>query len=68
MLGYSLVIALPSQEVAFRTTIFKTAVPEEREDEEDEGEVEVIEEDLFHQQVSNSECTSSLSLHTGDVE
>ncbi|XP_023701059.1 lamin-B1 isoform X4 [Paramormyrops kingsleyae] len=38
------------EEVAFRTTIFKTAVPEEREDEEDEGEVEVIEEDLFHQQ------------------
>ncbi|XP_023701058.1 lamin-B1 isoform X3 [Paramormyrops kingsleyae] len=56
------------EEVAFRTTIFKTAVPEEREDEEDEGEVEVIEEDLFHQQVSNSGCTSSLSLHTGDVE
>ncbi|XP_048877083.1 lamin-B1 [Brienomyrus brachyistius] len=38
------------EEVAFRTTIFKTAIPEEQDDEEDEGEVEVIEEDLFHQQ------------------
>ncbi|XP_036384578.1 lamin-B1 [Megalops cyprinoides] len=40
------------EEVAQRTTVFKTATEEEQgeeEEEEDEG-VEVIEEDLFHQQ------------------
>ncbi|KAJ8392715.1 hypothetical protein AAFF_G00071990 [Aldrovandia affinis] len=38
------------EEVAHRTTVFKTATEEEQgEEDEDEG-VEVIEEDLFHQQ------------------
>lgn len=37
------------QEVAVRSTVFKTAA--EPEDEDDEEEAEVIEEHLFHQQV-----------------
>ncbi|XP_029108647.1 lamin-B1 isoform X1 [Scleropages formosus] len=37
------------EEVAQRSTVFKTATEEEQEEEDDE-EVEVIEEDLFHQQ------------------
>ncbi|KAG9353814.1 hypothetical protein JZ751_011938 [Albula glossodonta] len=38
------------QEVAHRTTVFKTATEEEQADEEEDEGVEVIEEDLFHQQ------------------
>lgn len=38
------------QEVAKRTTTYKTVVEEQDEDDDDNG-VEAIEEDLFHQQV-----------------
>ncbi|KAI1905141.1 hypothetical protein AGOR_G00013080 [Albula goreensis] len=38
------------EEVAHRTTVFKTATEEEQADEEEDEGVEVIEEDLFHQQ------------------
>ncbi|XP_040914175.1 lamin-B1 [Toxotes jaculatrix] len=38
------------EEVAKRTTTYKTAVEEEQDEEEDDNGVEAIEEDLFHQQ------------------
>ncbi|XP_076876125.1 lamin-B1 [Brachyhypopomus gauderio] len=37
------------EEVAVRSTVYKTATVEEEDDEDDDG-VEVVEEDLFHQQ------------------
>lgn len=43
-------VSLSLQEVAVRSTVFKTAVGEEDEEEE-EQEAEVIEERFFHQQV-----------------
>ncbi|KAK6492736.1 lamin-B1-like isoform X1 [Huso huso] len=47
------------EEIAQRTTVFQTTIPEEEEDEEDV--VEVSEEDLFHQQgdprASNRSCS-----------
>ncbi|MGH0171975.1 UNVERIFIED_CONTAM: hypothetical protein FKN15_065984 [Acipenser sinensis] len=41
------------EEIAQRTTVFQTTIPEEEEDEEDV--VEVSEEDLFHQQLPTSD-------------
>lgn len=43
------------QEVAKRTTTYKTGVEEEQgEEEEDDNGVEAVEEDLFNQQVTTS--------------
>uniref|UniRef100_A0AAY4AQ78 Lamin B1 n=1 Tax=Denticeps clupeoides TaxID=299321 RepID=A0AAY4AQ78_9TELE len=48
------------EEVAFRSTVFKTTTGEEQGvDEEDDEGVEVIEEDLFHQQVCLPKILSS---------
>uniref|UniRef100_W5MPP5 Lamin B1 n=1 Tax=Lepisosteus oculatus TaxID=7918 RepID=W5MPP5_LEPOC len=48
------------EEVAYRTTVFKTSVLDEQENEEEEEGIEVGEEDLFHQQgdprASNRSC------------
>lgn len=39
------------QEVAQRSTVFKTTIPEEEEEEEEEAPEVLAEEELFHQQV-----------------
>lgn len=54
-------VSLSLQEVAVRSTVFKTAVGEEDEEEE-EQEAEVIEERFFHQQVWYQTCICCVSV------
>lgn len=58
----------PQQEVAVRSTVFKTASAEDEEGEEDEDEedetMEVMEEDLFHQQVHLQRISAAAAAAT----